>query len=235
MLNYRVSTDKQGVSGLGLNSQKDAVKKYLKDKYPPEFQFTEVESGKNSDRPELQKALELCKKEGAILIVAKLDRLSRDLHFITSLSKAKIKFICCDMPEATPLTINIMGTLAQWEREQISIRTKQALAQLKKQGVKFGYHDPRTRKGLEKRWNRLRKIKAKAPKKIKKNKEVIIKVKRVDAFAENLRPTFKLLKEQGLTLEQMSQKLVSLGVKTRQGKQTWNITQVVRIRKRLNI
>ena len=96
---YRVSTDKQGASGLGLEAQKTAVRNYLKDKYPPDYQFTEVESGKSSDRPELQKALELCKKEKAVLIVAKLDRLSRDLHFITSLSKAKIKFICCDMPE----------------------------------------------------------------------------------------------------------------------------------------
>ena len=232
---YRVSTDKQGASGLGLEAQKDAVKKYLKDKYPPEFQFTEIESGKNSDRPELKKALELCKKEKAVLIVAKLDRLSRDLHFITSLSKAKIKFICCDMPEATPLTINIMGTLAQWEREQISNRTKQALAQLKKQGMKFGYNHPKTRAGLERRWKLLKKNKAKAPKKIKQKKELIIRTKKADAFAESLRTTFQLLKEQGLSLSQMSQKLASLGVKTRQGKQAWNKTQVVRIRKRLNI
>ena len=157
----------------------------------------------------------------AVLIVAKLDRLSRDLHFITSLSKAKIEFICCDMPEATPLTINLMGTLAQWEREQISIRTKQALSQLKKQGVKLGSQNPKTRAGLERRWKVLKKNKVKAIKKIKKNKvnkKAIINIKKADAFAENLRTTFQLLKEQGLTLEQMSQKLVSLGVKTRQGK-----------------
>ena len=232
---YRVSTEKQGVSRLGLASQKDAVKNHLKNKYPPDFHFKEIESGKTSDRPELQKALELCKKEKAVLIVAKLDRLSRDLHFITSLSKAKIKFICCDMPEATPLTINLMGALAQWEREQISNRTKQALTQLKKKGKKLGSHNPKTKAGLKKYWKTLKKNKVKTTKRIKKTKEVRINIKKADAFAEILRPTFKLLKEQGLTLEKMTKKLVSLGVKTRQGKKDWNITQVVRIRKRLNI
>ena len=232
---YRVSADKQRITGLGLASQKKAVKNHLKDKYLPEFHFKEVESGKSSDRPELQKALKLCKKEKATLIVAKLDRLSRDLHFITSLSKAKIKFICCDIPEATPLTINLMRALAQWEREQISNRTKQALSQLKKKGKKLGYNNPKVKKGLKKYWKSLKKNKVKATKRIKKTKEARINIKKADTFAESLRPTFRLLKEQGLTLEKMTKKLVSLGIKTRQGKKDWNITQVVRVRKRLNI
>ena len=164
--------------------------------------------------------------------MAKLDRLSRDLRFITSLSKAKIKFICCDMPEATPLTIN--RTLAQWEREQISNRTKQALSQLKKKGKKLGSHNPKIRAGLNKYWKTLKKNKVKT-KKIKKLKDFKVRTKKADAFAESLRPAFLLLTEQGLTLEKMTKKLISLGVKTRQGKKDWNITQVVRIRKRLNI
>jgi len=126
---FRVSTRDQQNSGLGLDAQKNSVMKYI------EFngnkiiaEFTETESGKNNDRPELLKAIEKAKKNNATLVIAKLDRLSRNVHFISALLESKVQFICCDMPDATPLTIHIFAALAQWERERISERTKQALA-----------------------------------------------------------------------------------------------------------
>ena len=231
---YRVSTDKQGIRGLGIEAQRTAVKNYLKDKYPPSFSFTERESGKKAHRPELDKALDLCKKKRGILIVAKLDRLSRDLHFITSLEQAKIDFICCDMPQADKFTVNILGTMAQWEREQISKRTKAALAELKKKGKKLGWHNSKVRKGLKAYWKANKKpaLIGRPPKK------KIIKPKglsRADSFADKLKPVLTLLTEQGLTLEQTANKLQAMGIKTRQGHNTWRITQVVRLKKRIGL
>ena len=232
---YRVSTDKQGIRGLGIKAQKTAVKTYLKDKYPPDFEFTEVESGKKSKRPELEKALALCKKEKGILIVAKLDRLSRDLHFITSIDKAKIDFLCCDMPQADKFTINIMGTMAQWEREQISKRTRSALAELKRKGKKLGWHNPKIKKALKAYWKENKKsapVGRPPKKKMIRPKDFI---SQADSFAEKLKPVLSLLIEQGLTLEQTAKKLQSMGIKTRQGHNIWGITQIVRLRKRLGL
>ncbi len=119
---YRVSTNKQSEE---MPAQKTAVKTYLKDKWPPVENFTEIMSGKSAkNRPELQKALEYCKKHDATLIVAKLDRLSRDLEFIGWIQNSNIRFICADMPQATRETIGFMGVMARWEREQISQRTR---------------------------------------------------------------------------------------------------------------
>lgn len=134
---YRVSTQRQGQSGLGLDAQRESVKNFIgSDKLIQEF--TDVESGANDKRPELLKALELAKKLGAILVVAKLDRLSRNLTFISTLMDSKCKFIAADQPEANELTIHIFASIAQWERKRISERTKEALKQLKKRGVKLG-------------------------------------------------------------------------------------------------
>jgi DNA invertase Pin-like site-specific DNA recombinase len=101
-------------------------------------EFTEVESGKKNDRIELQKAIEFCKQHNAVLVIAKLDRLSRNAGFIFALRDAGIQFICCDIPDATPLTIGIFAVLAQHERETISKRTKDALKIAKERGVKLG-------------------------------------------------------------------------------------------------
>ena len=128
---YRVSTDKQKQSGLGIEAQKSMVKNYLKN-IAPIASLTEVESGAHPQRVVLSKALRLCAKEKATLVVAKLDRLSRDLHFLTSIEKSKIPFVCCDMPFANKLTIHLMAILAEWERDQIKERTKRALTELKK-------------------------------------------------------------------------------------------------------
>jgi len=128
---YRVSTQKQGKSGLGIDAQKTAVSNFIGKNAILINEFEEVESGKNDERPQLYKAIEQCKKENAILLIAKLDRLSRNVSFIYTLKDSKVDFRCCDMPDANSLTIGIMAVLAQDERERISQRTKSALAELK--------------------------------------------------------------------------------------------------------
>lgn len=135
---YRVSTQQQGNSGLGLQSQKSMVNTFLKKEDVLINEYEEIESGKNNNRPELLKAIEQCKKDKAILLIAKLDRLSRNASFIFTLRDSNIEFVCTDIPEANSVTIGIMAVLAQDERERISKRTKDALAELKRKGVKLG-------------------------------------------------------------------------------------------------
>ena len=139
----RVSTARQGKSGLGLEAQQKAVSDYLSTgQWNLLEEFVEVESGKNSKRPKLLEAIKLCKASGAKLLVAKLDRLARDAHFLLSLKKAGIDFVCADMPEANRLTIGIMAMVAEEERKAISKRTKEALAAAKARGVQLGaYRD----------------------------------------------------------------------------------------------
>lgn len=133
---YRVSTAQQGRSGLGLEAQQGDVKRYCNGNIIASF--TDIESGKHNNRPELLKAIELCKELNAVLIIAKLDRLSRNVEFIAKLMNSKIVFKCCDMPEADSFTIHIFAALAQREREMISSRTKSALKALKDRGIKLG-------------------------------------------------------------------------------------------------
>jgi len=134
---YRVSTNEQSNSGLGIEAQKAMVSGFLKGQKPT-AEFTETESGKNDKRPMLAQALEMCRKENLTLVIAKLDRLSRNLTFISSLMDAKTKFVCADMPEANELTIHIFAVMAQAERKLISERTRSALKALKDRGVKLG-------------------------------------------------------------------------------------------------
>ncbi|MDB2519640.1 recombinase family protein [Planktomarina temperata] len=139
----RVSTARQGKSGLGLEAQQKAVSDYLSTgQWNLLEEFVEVESGKNSKRPKLLEAIELCKASGAKLLVGRLDRLARDAAFLMSLKDAGIDFVCADMPEANRLTIGIMALVAEQEREAISKRTKEALAAAKARGVQLGaYRD----------------------------------------------------------------------------------------------
>jgi DNA invertase Pin-like site-specific DNA recombinase len=135
----RVSTARQGRSGLGLEAQRKAVEDYLNGgNWQLVKEFVEVESGKRADRPQLEKAFQLCRLLGAKLVIAKLDRLSRDAHFLLGLEKAGVDFVAADMPHANKLTIGIMAVMAQHEREMISRRTKDALAAAKRRGVKLG-------------------------------------------------------------------------------------------------
>jgi len=130
---YRVSTKKQGISHLGLDAQKQVVLQFVANNGNKLIaQFIEIESGRNNNRPELMKAINFAKENNGTLIIAKLDRLSRNVHFISALMESKVNFVCCDMPDASPLTIHIFSALAEWERQRISERTKSAL-QAKKQ------------------------------------------------------------------------------------------------------
>ena len=134
---YRVSTDKQGQSGLGLDAQRAAVMTYLNGgPWKLVAEHTEVETGKRADRPELQKALAACRKHKGKLIIAKLDRLSRNLAFIATLMDSNVEFIAADNPHANRLTVHILAAVAEHERAAISERTKAALAAAKRRGVK---------------------------------------------------------------------------------------------------
>lgn len=136
---YRVSTTKQGQSGLGLEAQRQAVQEFLHH-YGGELiaEFVEVESGKRTDRPEFMKAADYAELANATLLVAKLDRLSRDLHFITNLQKKGIPFKLADMPEIDNLTIHILAAMAEHEARMVSTRTKAALQVAKARGVILG-------------------------------------------------------------------------------------------------
>ena len=136
---FRVSTQRQGQSGLGLEAQQAAVQEYLESSQGESIQeFIEVESGKKSNRPQLENALAYAKKHKATLLIAKLDRLARNVHFISGLMASNVDFIACDMPSANKLTIHILAAVAEDEAERISQRTKAALAAAKARGVELG-------------------------------------------------------------------------------------------------
>ena len=134
----RVSTDRQGRSGLGLDGQREAVKRFLRDGDRVLGTHVEIESGKVDGRPQLGAAMQACRKAGAVLLIAKLDRLSRDVAFIANLMKSDVRFIACDMPEADPFRLHIEAAIAEEERRRISARTKAALKIAKAKGVKLG-------------------------------------------------------------------------------------------------
>ncbi len=136
---YRVSTDRQGKSGLGLEAQRKAVIDHLNGNGSKVLaEYTEVESGKRTIRPELTKALAACKEHKATLVIAKLDRLARNVHFVSGLMESGVEFLAVDMPYANRLTVHILAAVAEHEREMISQRTKVALAAAKARGVKLG-------------------------------------------------------------------------------------------------
>lgn len=140
IVNYlRVSTRQQEISGLGLDAQRFALEVYAQARHAKVIEtFTEIESGKVNTRPELAKALHLAKVTGATLVIAKLDRLSRNAAFLLTLRDSGVRFIAADMPDANDLTVGIMALVAQQEREAISKRTKDALVAAKARGVRLG-------------------------------------------------------------------------------------------------
>jgi DNA invertase Pin-like site-specific DNA recombinase len=135
---YRVSTQKQGISGLGLEAQQTAVRAFVQDPAQLLTEYVEVESGKKNQRPQLLAAMAEARRVGSTLLIAKLDRLSRNASFILALRDSGVDFVCCDMPDANTLTVGLFAVLAQHERETISKRTKDALTAKKAQGFQLG-------------------------------------------------------------------------------------------------
>ncbi len=171
---YRVSTRAQGDSGLGLDAQRTAVSRFVKTQgYKLLQEFIEVESGRNNQRPVLQLALEACKKNRATLLIAKLDRLSRSVAFISKLLESGVDFIAVDNPNAEKFVVHVMAAFAEHERDQISIRTKLALQAAKQRGVQLGANGKYVLS--------------------KKNK------KRAIEFALKLKPVITKLKQNGIT------------------------------------
>ena len=214
-----MSTQKQGQSGLGLEAQRKAVEDYLNGgDWNLIEEVVEVESGKKNKRPKLNEAIELCKASGATLVVAKIDRLTRDAAFLLNLKDAGIDFIAADMPEANRLTIGIMALVAEQEREAISKRTKEALAAAKVRGVQLGAYRDGNFVG-----------RVGTSKDAKNASEARTALYRSRAAA-NLPMIKKVDPDNSLSLRGIAQKLNDLGVPTISGKGNWSANSVRRLK-----
>lgn len=216
----RVSTNRQGESGLGLDAQKKAITDYLNGgTWELLEEFIEIESGKNNERQELKKALHLCAMTGATLIVGKLDRLSRDLNFISSLQKSGIEFTACDMPTANKFTIHILAAVAEHEREMISQRTKLALQAAKARGQVLGNPNNLSRSAA----NKGRHLGTKAS------------ILKANEFALKIAPIIRDFQSQGLVLTKIAEELNNRNILTATGKtRRWSATTVRDVIIRLN-
>jgi DNA invertase Pin-like site-specific DNA recombinase len=209
---YRVSTQRQGRSGLGLEAQQTAVRDYLNGgDWRLVAEVTEVESGKRSDRSKLAEALKLCRLHGATLIIAKLDRLARNVAFISNLMESGVDFHAVDFPQANRLTVHILAAVAEHEAKVISERTRAALAAAKRRGVKLGGCRGTTISRA------MRKASAEAV------------AKRADARAADLMPTIAELRAAGATsLRAIAAGLNERGIPTARGGK-WSAVQVQRV------
>lgn len=216
---YRVSTAKQGRSGLGLEAQKAAVEQYAKLSggtiipHPP---YIEIESGKRDDRPKLAQAIAHAQAMKATLLIAKLDRLARDVHFLSGLMKRGVDFVCADNPNATPLTIHILAAVAQDEAQRISDRTKAALKARKARGLPLGGQIVKCRNLTSASRIRGSRNAAKAR-----------RSQAAEAY-DYVRPLCHELRHQGQSLAGIAERLNADGLTTRTGK-PWNPTQVMRV------
>jgi DNA invertase Pin-like site-specific DNA recombinase len=216
---FRVSTEAQGRSGLGLDAQRQAVTALCQTRgWQIMAEYTEVESGKRADREQLTAALHHAKVTGGTLVIAKLDRLSRNAAFITALQDSGAKFIAADMPEANELTVHIMAAVAQAERQAIAKRTREAIAAAKVRGVKLGNPNGAAaiRRAAKGNGASLDAIKGNA-----------------DAFATDLAPIVDRLRSEGLTsLPQIARGLNEGGFATPRGG-NWHPSSVSNLLKRL--
>lgn len=215
----RVSIAKQGHSGLGLEAQRAAIKAYA-DRMQAKVgkEFVEVESGKLNARPELAAALHLAKVTGSVLVIAKLDRLSRNAAFLLALRDSGVQFIAADMPDANNLTVGIMALVAQQEREAISKRTKEALQVAKKRGQVLG--NPNGAEALRRA--------------AKGNVAAVQTIKgKADSHAMDLKPVIEAVRQEGITsLGAIAAVLNERGMKTPRGGQ-WHKTSVSNLLSRL--
>ena len=203
---YRVSTRQQGRSGLGLEAQRSAVVNFLATNRGELFaEFTEVESGTKSDRPQFMEALRICRVYSAILVIAKLDRLARNVALTSALMEGEVEFVAADFPQANRLTIHILAAIAEYEAKLISERIKAAIVVSKARGVVWGgnkhaptgHLDAARIKGNERRARRLK------------------------ARAIDLAPLIIGLRERGLSLAKTAGELTRLRVRTTSGKTIW--------------
>jgi DNA invertase Pin-like site-specific DNA recombinase len=211
---YRVSTDKQGKSGLGLEAQKTAVESFLNGGcWKLVRSYTEIESGRNNERPQLAAATKACRVYGAKLVIAKLDRLSRDAHFLLGLEKAGVDFVAADMPHANRLTVRVMALVAEQEAKAISDRTKAALAAAKARGVKLGGF----RAGA--------KVTAKM-----RRQSILARSEAADARSRDLAPIIAEIQEQGATsLREIAAALTDRGIPMARGGTEWTAMAVSRV------
>lgn len=224
---YRVSTAKQGASGLGLEAQRRAVAEYLKATGGELVgDFEEIESGKRSDRPALAAAMARCQLTGARLLIAKLDRLSRDVHFLTGLEKQGVDFVACDMPDANRLTVHIMVAVAQQEREAISARTKAALGSIKARLAAGETHVSRRSGATIKRLGNPTGLSVS-----RRDLGAAAVIQKADAFAERVRPIAGALRAEGLSLANVAAHLTDMRVLTPRGK-AWTAMAVKRVLER---
>lgn len=213
---YRVSTAKQGKSGLGLEAQREAVAAYIKNTGGEVIaEFEEIETGKGSNalerRPQLRGALAACKKQGAMLLIAKLDRLARNVHFVAGLIETGINFVAADMPQADKVMIQMHAVMSEHERDQISARTKAALAAAKARGKVLGMAGSAN---------------------LKSNIEA--RQQAADSFAEGMRPLIEGMKERGLSQRKMVETLNASRTPASKGGE-WGLSQLQRVISRLGL
>jgi len=210
---YRVSTDKQGRSGLGLEAQRDAVGRHVQSvggRIAAEFQ--EVESGKRDDRPQLTAAIGACRVKRATLVIAKLDRLTRNVAFLANLMECGVEFVACDNPHARRFTIHILAAVAEHEREMTSARTRAALTAAKARGTRLG--SPRLLPG-NRDASRL---------------ACAAKAAGADLYAADVEPFIAAARKAGaISLGELAKALTARGVLTPGGASTWSHIQVRRV------
>ncbi|MEQ8822494.1 MAG: recombinase family protein [Sumerlaeia bacterium] len=222
----RVSTRKQAASGLGLEAQREAVQRHVEiSGGAVAREFTETESGKKANRPQLEKALAFAKRNGATVIVAKLDRLSRNVAFLSTLMESGVDFVATDNPAANRFTLHVLAAVAEHEREMISRRTKEALAQAKARGTALGSAKPGHWDGRE---DRRREGQAKGN---RRSAEVRAAAAR-EEYADLL-PTIRAMRGEGQSLRAIAAALNESGERTRRGAQ-FTASHIVRIIKRFD-
>lgn len=212
----RVSTDRQGKSGLGLEAQRESVARHVASVAGVHVtEFVEVESGRKNDRPELARAIKECRLRGATLIIAKLDRLARNVRFVSELMDSEIDFIAADYPQANRLTIHILAAVAEHEAKMISQRVKDALAAAKARGVKLGKPENLSNSAVGSVRGNLVK-QAKAQKRAVDTCEIIADIN----------------KGGDLSIRMIAKELNQRGIQTARGG-TWSATQVSRVMKQM--
>lgn len=201
---YRVSTDRQGASGLGLDAQRAAVASFVSGRGELAAEFTEIESGRRNDRPELHAAMTACQRQRATLVIAKLDRLARNVAFIANLMESGVEFVAVDMPQANRLTLHILAAVAEHEREMISERTRVALSAAKARGVKLGNPRPDIPAAVAARIARMAKVRA------------------------TVAPLIERLRAQGMSLRAIAADLNARRIPTATGRQ-WHASSVANV------